>query len=198
LGLVSRFDFSPQGIDSVSDFIDVLSSSGLRTGEILPRSEIHRLGKYHRAVHLYLFNSQNEVLLQKRAPTVDHFPGAYSISVTGHFAAGESSSDCLKREIHEELGLNTAELQFDFLFSFFQEAVLNELYIDRQFNDVYMTHADLAVDRILFDPAEVSEVRFVPFKYFCDMVLNTSLELAPVYASECRDLVYYLGPRFAL
>jgi isopentenyl-diphosphate delta-isomerase len=80
----------------MSDFIDVLTTSGLRTGEILPRIEIHRLGKYHRAVHLYLFNSKNEVFLQRRALTVDHFPGVFGISVTGHIKAGEFSSDCVK------------------------------------------------------------------------------------------------------
>jgi isopentenyldiphosphate isomerase len=55
----------------MADRIDVLSAAGLRTGEILPRREIHRLGKLHRAVHLYLFNAKNELLLQQRALTVD-------------------------------------------------------------------------------------------------------------------------------
>ena len=43
----------------MSKLIDVLSGSGLRTGDILPRAEVHRLGKPHRAVHLYIFNSRN-------------------------------------------------------------------------------------------------------------------------------------------
>ncbi len=40
----------------MAELIDVLSASGLRTGEVLLRTEIHRLGKCHRAVHLYIFN----------------------------------------------------------------------------------------------------------------------------------------------
>jgi hypothetical protein len=36
----------------MSGLIDVLSETGLRTGEVLPRTEIHRLGKRHRAVWL--------------------------------------------------------------------------------------------------------------------------------------------------
>jgi len=97
----------------VSNLIDVLTTSGLRTGELLPRSEIHRLGKYHRAVHLYVFNSKNEVLLQRRSLSVDHFLGLYSISVTGHVNAGEFSANAVRRE---ELGINSAELRIDFLF----------------------------------------------------------------------------------
>ncbi len=181
----------------MSDLIDVLTPFGLRTGEILPRAEIHRLGKYHRAIHLYLFNSKNDLLLQRRSLTVDHFPGVFSISVAGHIQAGEFSSDCLKREVQEELGLNAALLHFDFLFSFFQEATLSETYIDRQFNDVYTVRADIEPERIKFDPSEVSEVKFVPFELFRKMVFDPSLGLAPVYANECRDLVYFLAPGVA-
>lgn len=177
------------------DLIDVLSDSGLRTGEILPRTEIHRLGKYHRAIHLYIFNSKNEVFLQRRAFTVDHFPGLFGISVTGHIKAGEFSSDCVRREVEEELGINSFQLRFDFLFSFFQEAILNETYIDRQFNDVYITHADIKPEIIQFDRSEVSEVKFVSFESFCEMVMSGAADLAPVYANECQDLVYFLNAR---
>jgi hypothetical protein len=42
----------------MSDLIYVLSESGLRTEEILQRTEIHRLGKRHRVVRLYLLNAR--------------------------------------------------------------------------------------------------------------------------------------------
>jgi len=175
------------------NMIDVLSDSGLRTGEILPRAEIHRLGKHHRAIHLYLFNSKNEVLLQKRSMTVDNYPGVYSISVLGHVDAGEYSAATVRREIEEELGVDPTHWKIDLLFSYFSEATLSETYIDRQFNDVYITWADLDPEAIKFDPAEVAEVKFVPFEAFRDVVLNQTGEVAPVYERECRDLVYFLG-----
>ena len=180
----------------MSNLIDVLSDAGLRTGEILTRAEVHRLGKCHRAIHLYLFNSHHELLLQKRALTVDNFPGFFSISVAGHVDAGESSSACVRREIEEELGLDGSQLKFDFLFSFFQEAVLSETYIDRQFNDVYVTHADITLEALRLDHSEVAEGMFVPFERFREMVIDGSNGLAPVYANECRDLVYFLGDSF--
>jgi isopentenyl-diphosphate delta-isomerase type 1 len=179
------------------DLIDVLSETGLRTGEILPRREIHRLGKRHRAVHLYLFNSKNELLLQRRALTADHYPGVFSISVLGHVNAGEPSSATVRREIEEELGINASQLKIDFLFSYFSEAVLNETYIDRQFNDVYVTRVEINLEQIRFDRSEVSEVKFVPFEDFREMVLNQVAGFAPVYANECRDLIYFLGGSFA-
>jgi isopentenyl-diphosphate delta-isomerase len=176
----------------VADLIDVLSETGLRTGEILSRAKIHRLGKRHRAVHLYLFNSQNELLLQRRSLTVDHAPGVFGISVTGHINAGEFSSNTVRREIEEELGIDASPLKIEFLFSYYQEAVLHETYIDRQFNDVYVTRADLDPERIPFDRSEVAEVKFVPFEEFREMYLDESSIFAQAYGNACRDLIYFL------
>lgn len=180
----------------MSNLIDVLSDAGLRTGEILPRAEIHRLGKCHRTIHLYLFNSQHELLLQKRALSVDNFPGYFTVSAAGHIDAGEFSATSVRREAEEELGIDTSQLRFDFVFSYFQEVTLSEMYIDRQFNDVYMTRADIDLRTVRFDPAEVAGVRFVPFGEFRKMALDASSGLAPVFAAECRDLVYFLGDSF--
>jgi isopentenyl-diphosphate delta-isomerase len=179
----------------MSDLIDVLSDAALRTGEVLPRVEVHRLGKRHRAVHLYWFNSRNEVLLQRRALTVDHYPGFFSIAVVGHIRAGEFSSTAVRREVEEELGVDASRLQIDFLFSYFSEAVLNGTYIDRQFNDVYVTRADIEIEAVKVDRSEVAEVKFVSFESFREMVVNGAGGLAPVYGDECRDLVYFLGER---
>jgi hypothetical protein len=65
--------------DNERDLIDVLDEYGIRTGEILPRKEIHELGKVHRAVHLYLLSESNELLLQRRSYNTDHYPGMLSI-----------------------------------------------------------------------------------------------------------------------
>lgn len=176
----------------MSHLIDVLSESGLRTGEILSRAEVHRLGKIHRAIHLYLFNDHNQLLLQRRSLTVDSFPGVFSISVLGHVNAGEFSAATVQREIEEELGLDASALKIEFLFSYFTEAVLSDSYIDRQFNDVYVTRAALQPEKISFDPAEVSEIRLVTFEQFRQMVADPGSGLAPVYMDECRDLVYFL------
>ena len=177
----------------MSNLIDVLSNTGLRTGEILSRAEVHRQGKYHRAIHLYLFNSKNEILIQKRAMTVDNAPGVYTISVLGHVNAGETSAATVKREVAEELGIDASSFKFDFLFSFLQEANVSATYIERQFSDVYLTRADLDLSQIKFDPVEVAEVKFVAFETFLEMVADKSSGLAPVYEEECRDLVYFLS-----
>ena len=180
----------------MSNLIDVLSNTGLRTGEILPRPDIHRLGKIHRAVHLYLFNAKNEILLQRRSLTVDSYPRVFSISVLGHINAGEFSAATVRREIEEELGIDASGLQINFLFSYFAEGIISETYIDRQFNDIYVTRANIRAESIHFDPAEVSEIKFVSLEKFQEMLTDPNSELAPVYADECRDVLYFLRDWF--
>jgi len=69
------------------------------------RSEVHRLGLKHRAVHVMVFNRRGEVFLQKRSMQKDTFPGAWDSSASGHLNAGEDYDACAVRELHEEIGL---------------------------------------------------------------------------------------------
>ena len=57
------------------------------TGEVLSRKEIYRLGKLHRAAYLYLFNKDNNLLLQRRSDSADYYTGVFTISVTDHVDA---------------------------------------------------------------------------------------------------------------
>lgn len=72
------------------------------------RSEVHRLGLRHRAVHVLVFNARGEVFLQKRSHLKDTFPGAWDSSASGHLDAGEDYDTCAVREVREELGWTLA------------------------------------------------------------------------------------------
>jgi len=148
----------------MTDLIDALDENEFRTGEVLSRKDIHRLGKLHRTVHLYLFDMQNNILLQRRTELVDHYPGAISILVTGHIMSGEASFAALTREVKEELNLNTDNLDIQFMFSFRQDKVLGFDYIDNQFNDVYFCKHDFKLKDIKFNAQEVDSLELMPFK----------------------------------
>jgi len=171
------------------DMIEVLDSSGNPSGEVLSRKEVHRLGKLHQAVHLYLFNKENKLLLQRRSELVDHYPSMLSISVTGHVDAGESSLEAVRRELHEELGLNAEYQDFKFLFSFRRDAELSSTYIDRQINDVYACRIDFAIKNVFFDSTEISEVRYVSMSDFEKMVKLNDGDIVPVYSDALEQVV---------
>ncbi len=69
------------------------------------RGEIHALGLMHRAVHILVFNSDDELFLQKRSLNKDEQPGKWDSSAAGHLDSGEDYDDCARREIAEELGI---------------------------------------------------------------------------------------------
>jgi isopentenyldiphosphate isomerase len=70
-----------------------------------PRSEVHRLGLMHRAVHVLVYNARGEVFLQKRSMSKDRQPGLWDSSASGHLDSGESYNACAVREVREEIGL---------------------------------------------------------------------------------------------
>src|ERR1044071_4887407 len=73
-----------------------------------PRSEVHRLGLKHRAVHVLVFNSRGEIFLQKRSMKKDRQPGLWDSSASGHVDSGEDYDACASRELKEEIGLTPA------------------------------------------------------------------------------------------
>jgi isopentenyldiphosphate isomerase len=74
-----------------------------------PRSEVHRLGLLHRAVHVLVFNSAGQLFLQKRSMKKDRQPGLWDSSASGHVDSGEDYDFTAVRELREEIGLQPAQ-----------------------------------------------------------------------------------------
>ena len=74
-----------------------------------PRSEVHRLGLLHRAVHVLVFNARGQIFLQKRSMKKDRQPGVWDSSSSGHVDSGENYDATSVREVREEIGLQLKE-----------------------------------------------------------------------------------------
>lgn len=88
--------------------LDVLDRSGAPTGEVVPKSETHRRGLWHRCFHCWVCDPGSPggpyLLFQRRAGCKETWPGRLDTTAAGHLAAGESALDG-RRELEEELGL---------------------------------------------------------------------------------------------
>jgi 16S rRNA (adenine1518-N6/adenine1519-N6)-dimethyltransferase len=62
----------------------------------------------HRSVQIIVFTSDERILLQRRAATKDLFPGYLCASASGHVMAGDNYMETARRELIEELGVETA------------------------------------------------------------------------------------------
>jgi len=94
----------------VDELLDILDESGQPAGKVVPKSEAHRLGLWHRCFHCWIYGSDSEgpyLLLQRRAAAKDTWPNYLDVTAAGHLTAGEAILDGL-REVEEELGLLVA------------------------------------------------------------------------------------------
>ncbi|WP_051920427.1 NUDIX hydrolase [Thermodesulfobacterium hydrogeniphilum] len=72
---------------------------------ILNREEIHNKGYFHKTVHIFLFNKNREIYLQKKSQIVEENPGLWTSSASGHVLVGESFLITAQRELKEELSI---------------------------------------------------------------------------------------------
>lgn len=124
----------------MEELLDILDESGRRTGEVLPKSEAHRLGLWHRGFHCWICGTDASgepyLLVQRRSTTKDTWPGRLDITAAGHLSAGERTLDGL-REVEEELGLRVEPERLIPLGSRRAEQEIPGGY-DREFHDVFL------------------------------------------------------------
>jgi len=94
-----------------NEFLDIVDSKGNTTGTA-SREDVHRNRLLHKVVHLLVFNSSGELLLQKRSRSKEIEPGKWDTSVGGHVHSGETVRSALFREMQEELGLTSCSTEF--------------------------------------------------------------------------------------
>jgi isopentenyl-diphosphate delta-isomerase type 1 len=90
------------------DIFDVVNEHDKIIGRE-PRSIVHAQGLRHRATHVLVFNTADQIFLQLRSMTKDNNPGVWDSSCSGHVDAGESYVVAAERELMEEIGLLVEE-----------------------------------------------------------------------------------------
>src|SRR5476649_1007180 len=74
----------------------------------MEKLQAHREGLLHRAITVYLFNPQGELLLQRRAIDKYHCGGLWSNTCCGHTIPHEQTPAAARRRLYEEMGLHCA------------------------------------------------------------------------------------------
>ena len=101
----------------MDELIDVLDEkTGEKIGKTISKKEAHRIGTWHGSIHILIVNSEHDkTLLQKRCESKDLYPNTWDIAVGGHISAGEDDVTSAKRELEEELGLNSSHYELKFI-----------------------------------------------------------------------------------
>ncbi len=74
---------------------------------LMPKLEAHQKAVLHRAFSVFIFNSENELMLQQRASNKYHSPNLWTNTCCSHQRSGESNIQAGTRRLYEEMGFTT-------------------------------------------------------------------------------------------
>ncbi len=154
----------------MTEFFDILDEQGNKTGRTKARTDVHRDGDWHKAVHIWIVNDKDEVLLQRRSPNKDSYPNMWDISSAGHLTAGDDSLSGAVREIKEELGVGVQPSQLILIGTRKKASRPSAMFINNEFNDVYLLRLSLDLNKVVLQDEEVSEVKYIPILEFRNMI----------------------------
>jgi isopentenyldiphosphate isomerase len=145
---------------------------------LMKRSEIHRHGLMHRAVHIFVINKEGEVYVQKRSLSKDRHPRLLDSSAAGHVDPGESYDDAASRELYEELGIR---------------AQVNEILRIKPCIDTDNEHVRLFLansdDTILLNTEEIEWGSFFSFDEVTRMMGKNPGDFVPAFRLLWKEFV---------
>lgn len=173
------------------EYFDLVDSDGQPLGLTKPRPHVHRDGDWHRAIDIWVLNSQGQLLLQKRSLEKESYPGLWEVSCSGHISAGDESLSSALRELEEELGITADPQDLSLIFTLRESHnTNNNTFINNEFKDVYLIKADLKIDELQLQTEEVSAVRWISIE---DLKLHHSDADFVPHPEEYAKLFLYLS-----
>ena len=130
--------------------------------------QAHLDGDLHRAFSIFIFNSNNEILLQKRSNLKYHSAGLWTNTCCSHPQAGSTMEECLESRLKIEMGM-TCDLEPWFTFKYWVE--FENGLIEHEFDHVFKGKSD---DLPVINPAEVSDYKYMSVEHLRAELLNNS------------------------
>ncbi|KHD46685.1 NUDIX hydrolase [Streptococcus hongkongensis] len=130
---------------------DIYDNQRVKTGRTMIRGNQFKEGDLHLVVHLCIFNTKGDMLIQQRQKNKEGFPNMWDVSVGGSALAGETPQQAIMREAQEELGisidLSKSRPQFTINF-------------EQGFDDTFLVIADVDLNNLTLQEEEVQAVKW--------------------------------------
>lgn len=130
---------------------DVYTVDRERTGQTIVRGEKQPEGTYRLVVHVCIFNSKGEMLIQQRQPFKKGWSDLWDITVGGSAVAGDTSREAVERELFEELGIR---------YSFEKIRPALTVNFPGGFNDIYLIEEDIDLSGLKLQYEEVQAAKW--------------------------------------
>jgi len=133
------------------------------TGETHERGKPVPAGRYHLVVHVVVFNTQGQMLIQQRQPFKEGWPDLWDVTVGGSAVQGDTSRTAAEREAMEELGL-AVDLS--------QELPKLTIPFSCGFDDVYTVVRDVDLTTLRLQESEVQAVQWAGETEILEMIVD--------------------------
>ncbi len=141
-------------------------------------------GSFHRAFSVLLFNTNGELLLQKRASSKVTFPSVWANSCCSHPLHVEDEMDTENgakiaaiRKMEQELGINSSSINIDdihFITKMRYSCRMDEQWIEREIDHILYLQADVVLQP---NENEVEETMWVSMNQLEDMLISETDEI---------------------
>lgn len=138
------------------DFVILVDENDREIGT-MEKMEAHQKALLHRAISVFIVNSKDHWLLQRRALDKYHSNGLWTNTCCSHPHPGETAIQAANRRLMEEMGMQ-AELQGIFHF-IYKEALDNEL-TEHELDHVFLGTSD---EPPKINTDEVMEYKYIPY-----------------------------------
>ena len=132
----------------------------------MPKMEAHQKGILHRAFSVFILNSKNKILLQKRAKNKYHSPGLWSNTCCSHQRMNETSKSAGNRRLIEEMGI---DVELKEIFKFKYKAPFSNGLIEHELDHVLIGYSE---ENPIINLLEVSDWKWVNIDYIFEDVAN--------------------------
>lgn len=163
---------------------DIYDKDRNKTGRTIERGSNLSSNDYHMIVHVCIFNSKGEMLIQQRQPFKKGWPDMWDVTVGGSAIAGESSQSAAERETLEEIGceLDLKEVRPHLTINF-----------ERGFDDFYLVEKNIEINKLQLQDEEVKQVKWASKNEIIKMLEKG--EFIPYY-QNLIELLFEMRKRY--
>jgi len=173
----------PASVVSFDDESLILVDSNDQVLGYASKDEAHNgSGMLHRAFSLFIFNSDGELLLQKRAADKRLWGGYWSNSVCSHPRQGEDLETATRRRLQEELGFSCP---LEFVYKFEYQADFDGKGSENELCSVLigLYNGDIAANS-----NEIDDWRWISASHLDQELLDHPEHFTPWFKMEWKDL----------
>ena len=131
---------------------ELLDENGNKVGKAVPRKDMPE-GFYHLGADVWIINSKNEILIQKRSPQKRNEPNVWAMT-GGSVIKGEDSLQTIEREVKEELGIDLDMKNIKLV----KKYKIGDVWLD-----TYIVRQEINLEDIIMQKEEVCDVKWATF-----------------------------------